>query len=61
MATTPSFADNKRDKTAASAGELKGIAGKCAQYYNPSFLKAFQKPSVCMEDFQGGFEGDLYS
>lgn len=57
----PSFGNNKRDKTAASAGEIKVIGGKCAQFYNSSFLKAFQKPSVCMESFQGGSEGDLYS
>jgi len=56
----PSFADNKRDKAAASAGEIKGIRGKCAQFYNSSFLKAFQKSSVCTENFQEGFEGDLY-
>lgn len=61
MATMPSFPGNKRDKTAASAGEIKGICGKCAQFYNSWFLKAFQKPSVCMENLQEGFEGDFYS
>lgn len=43
MATTPSFADSKRGKTAVSAGEIKGICRKCAQFCNSSFLKVFQK------------------